>query len=57
MSLLDLQGMQLVSGNEAPAGGGVHSASGSAHESCNASDLSALLCGGHSVLSLTLCGD
>lgn len=56
MSLLDLQGMQLVSSNEAPAdGGGHHSASGSGHQSCEASTLSLLLCGQHSVLSLTLC--
>lgn len=55
MSLLDLQGMQLDSTDGAPAGGGKHSASGSAHTSCDASTLSVLLCGGHSVLSLALC--
>lgn len=55
MSLLDLQGMQLDSIDGAPADGGKHSASGSNHDSCNASTLSVLLCGGHSVLSLTLC--
>ncbi|MDQ7906431.1 SapB/AmfS family lanthipeptide [Phytohabitans sp. ZYX-F-186] len=48
MALLDLQAM------ETPATELGNNSSHSNH-SCSASDLSALLCGDHSVLSVTLC--
>jgi nanoRNase/pAp phosphatase (c-di-AMP/oligoRNAs hydrolase) len=50
MALLDLQGME---NSAMDTGGGGHSSNSGA--SCTASDLSALLCGDHSVLSVTLC--
>lgn len=49
MALLDLQGMEAAP----QTGGGGHS--NSSGHSCDASELSVLICEGHSVLSATLC--